>query len=103
MTTSCLQLKVEELEKSGVCHHDDAIFVFAVLHLLPTILDFSPNTHHTAFLLYLRTHILDFLCCLRPHGETRLIAHQADTVGMLVPTVDTVLAPGVVAQQDDKH
>jgi len=35
--------------------------------------------------------------------KTCLIAHQADTIGMLVPTVDTVLAPGVITQQDDKR
>ena len=103
LTIALHQLEIEEVEERRVGKHDDAVFVFFIFYFPLTILDFSSLTYHAAGLLHLGAHIPDLTSCLGPSEEQFLIAHQVDSIGILVPSVDAVLAPGIVAHEDDKH
>ena len=96
------ELIVEETEESRIGQQDGALVV-AIFHHSVAIFDFSTLAHHAASLLHLRAHRFDIGGSLRPHKEIILTTYQNNLVGMLVPRVDRKLAPGVVAQQDDKH
>ena len=102
-TIALHQLEIEEVEERRIDQHDDAVFVFTIFYFPLAILDLSSLAHHAAGLFHLGTHILDLTGCLGPDEEQLLIAHQVDSVGILVPRVDAVLTPCIVAQQDDKH
>ena len=102
-TIALHQLEIEEVEERRIDQHDDAVFVFTIYYFPLAILDLSSLAHHAASLFHLGTHILDLTGCLRPDVEQLLIAHQVDSVGILVPRVDAVLTPCIVTKQDDKH
>ena len=60
------QRKVEELKKSRVGQHDDAIFSFGIFHLLALILDSPHLTQYATSLLHIGTQSFDALRRLRP-------------------------------------
>ena len=97
------QLEIEEVEECRIGQHDDAILTVSSLDHPLIVFDFSILTHHAAGLLHFRAHILNLTGCLWPDEEQFLIAYQIDAVGILVPRIDAVLPPSIIAQQDDKH
>ena len=57
--------------------------------------------HEHADRIYLMGSDEDFF--MWPQEEIILFAHQVDAVGILMPAVDAILSPRVVAHQDDEH
>ena len=100
---SFYQFEIEEAEEGGVCQHDDTVLFISFLHLSLAILDSSVLAHHATALFYFWAHLFDLLCRLRPHKEVFVAARQIDAVGILMPRVDAILPPRVVAHEDDKH
>ena len=96
------QLIVEDVEERRI-NQQDTTLVVAIFYHPFAIFNFTTLAHHGTRLLHFRTHGLDIATCLWPHKEIVLITYQNDSFGLLMPRVDSKLAPGVVAQQDDKH
>ena len=100
---SLKQIEIEETEECRVCEHDDAILLISFLHLSLTIFNTASLTHHATRLFHFWAHLFYLLCSLRPHKEILIITRQVDAVGILVPRINAVLPPGIVAHEDNEH
>ena len=96
------KFKIEEVEESRVCQHDGAS-LSAFFYNYIAMFYLSTLAHHPTSLLHLWAHRLDVVSSLRPHKEIGFITHQVYAIRVLVPRVDSALAPGIIAHQDDEH